>query len=162
MITISLTTQMLELAISAQRTGGKGIKDGGLLVTGICIDGSWPPACWFVLLVWVLPFLQLWKASIQSNLWPPNNWWVKTWDNHFLFQSLARKEGLVNSTELPAAGRFWCFFAANINLFGPVLITRGTLRNLKSMYYSKKAKNSIAHLPKHVVEGLFHGYRWPV
>lgn len=51
------------------------------------------------------------------------------------------------------------FFAANITLFGPVLITRGTLRNLKSMYYSKKAKHSIAHLPKHVVEGLFHGYK---
>lgn len=65
----------------------------------------------------------------------------------------------MNSTELPAVGRFGCLFAANITLFGPVLITRGTLRNLKSMYYSKKAKHSIAHLPKHVVEGLFHGYK---
>lgn len=40
MITISLTTQMSELAISAQRTGGKGIKDGGPQVRGICIDSS--------------------------------------------------------------------------------------------------------------------------
>ena len=40
MIPISLTTQMLELPIRAQRTGGKGIKDGGLLERGRSIDSS--------------------------------------------------------------------------------------------------------------------------